>query len=247
MSNQANQNTQRFSFSALIGVGTLIVTIIALVPAFLSLNKEMPELYYSFSVQKSETPAFIDDLKFKDFLRENNIPKNRISILFRNNGNAPAKEIKFSVKVPGVIIRYEYKPPQQDNPVWVDVPDNKDYGFESSISSISQTVKKLATNKVLSFSAGYEGETKEAPEVEVYCNGKQATFISDLSKAPIWSPYRVFYLPVSILGIGLLCTILWVIGTILLRNPKIREELLDVLKLIGRSFVEAVTGFKIRI
>jgi hypothetical protein len=156
MDDQSAQNTSRFSFSAFIGIGTLIVTVIALVPAFLSLNKEAPDLYYNYEIQKSETPAFVNESKFKDFLRENNIPGNRVSISFRNNGNAPAKEIKFSIKVPGVIIRYEYKPKKVDKPVWVDVPDTKDYGFASTVPSVSQSIKNLATNKTISFSVGYE-------------------------------------------------------------------------------------------
>jgi len=126
----------------LIGVGTLIVTIIALIPAFLALNKETSDLYYSYNRQESETPAFVDEAKYKAFLRDNNIPSRRITLQLKNVGNAPVGEIKYSVTVPGVIVRYAYTPSKQENSVWVDTPENKDFGFASTISSLTQVVSE---------------------------------------------------------------------------------------------------------
>jgi len=239
MENQDNNSKPKFSFSTIIGFGTLIVTIIALIPAFLSLNKEKPNLYYSYSHQSSETPAFVNETKFKKFLKENNIPSNRFTIKMKNVGNAPAEVIKFSVNVPGVIVRYAYNPSNKENPVWVDVPENKDFGFESDISSSSQVVKNLSPNKILTFSVGFEQKDKGFAETEVFFNGKQAKFAPVISEVPEWSPYKIFILPLTILGIGLGCTILWVTVSILLKNQKIREELVQVLKAIGEGFIRS--------
>jgi hypothetical protein len=91
------KNLTSLAFSTFIGIITLIVTIIALIPAFLALNKETPDLYYSYNRQATEIPAFVDEEKFKAFLRENKIPSHRVTIQMKNVGNAPVAEIKDSI------------------------------------------------------------------------------------------------------------------------------------------------------
>jgi hypothetical protein len=176
--------------------------------------------------------------------KTHNIPSSRIVLQLKNVGNASAEEIKYSMAVPGYIVRYAYTPSKSESPVWVDMPEDRDFGFASTAQSLTQVVKNLATNKVLQFTVGYEPKEKNGnPQIEVYYSGKQAKNVAAISEAPEWNPYRVFILPASILGIGLVITVLWVIVTTLLRRPRIREELAEVLGAFARNLSEIMRPF----
>ena len=225
----------KFPFSAIIATTSLMVALIALIPAFLSLNKEKPKLYYSYKITHYDTPGGINAKLFDEFLAKNNIPKHRFSLQIKNCGNAPAKEIKFSATSPGQIVRYVFTPSKIEKPPWVDVPDDRELGFGSGKTSVSQTVKNLAANRLLVFGIGYEGNSENIPHIEVFGDGREATFISNISEAPLWNPYRVFHLPGYILAGGLALTLLWIIGSVVFSS----EEYRNLFKNIGASVLDS--------
>lgn len=236
MENKAKQKA-RLSFSAVIAAASLIIAIIALIPAFLSLNKEKPNLFYSYKIKHYETPEGIEGKLFDDFLVKNNIPKHRFSLQIKNSGNAPAKEIKFSVAPAGQIVRYLFTPSKKEKPIWVEVPDDKELGFSSGITNIVQTIRNLAPNRLLVFGIAYEGSSRGIPSIDVFSDGMEATYIDNIFEAPNWNPYRVFYLPGYILAGGLALTLLWIIGSVVLSNEEYRKLFINIGTSIGDSFM----------
>jgi len=226
-----------FPFSAVIATATFVVAILALIPAFLSLNKEMPDLHYSYILSHYKAPDGIEEKLFTEFLTKNNIPTHRLSLQFKNTGNVPSKEVKLSVETQSSIVRYAYTPSKKDDPVWVVLPDDAELGFGSGTKKIVQTFQALSPNRLLVFGVGYEGESQQSPKIEVFGDAIEATFVPDISEVQPWSLYRVFYIPGYILAAGLLLTLFWVIGSVICSNPYYRNIISDEILTIGMLFI----------
>lgn len=233
--------TGRFSFSSFLTVTSVVVATIALIPAFLSLNKEKAELYYSYSVAEYKAPEGIDEALFENFLVTNAIPRSNISIRIKNAGNAPCSEIKLAVDLPGSVVRTSFIPSEADNSAWVVVPPDKFIGLGSAEARVTETVKQLAPGKVLTFTVGYEG-AKGKPVVEVYGNALEAAHVEDLASVAEWSASRVFYLPLSILGGGIVIALLWIAGSVIHANPEYRSVFQSVFRSILESFILGFPG-----
>ncbi len=235
MTEEAKHKSSKIGFSSWITLCTFIVTIIALVPAFWNLNSERPRLFYSYILSANEPPDFVDPVKFRQFMKNNVVPSHSVMVLLKNMGNAPAEEIKLSVNVPGKVVRGIFKPSSTEQPIWVDLPPNFELGFDSEASVTTQAIQNMATDRLLLFGVGYESRSKETPDIEVYCNAQEATFIDDIDMAPAWNPHKVFYFPATVLGVGLLCTVLWVSGSAIMAKPQLRKELGSLASDILRS------------
>lgn len=232
----SKEKSNRFPFSTFIVGASFIITVIALIPAFFALNKEKPDLHYSYVLTHYEAPDGIDAQLFNDFLIENNIAPHRLSIQIKNAGNAPSKKIKISVNTPDLVVRYSYTPSQEDNPVWVVLPPNKELGFESDIRNVVQEFKDLAPNKMLIFDVSYMGVSQDKPEIEIFGDLMEATFLNDIKDLRPWSPYKVFLLPIYILGGGLLLTFLWIIGSVISSDPQYKRMIINAAHSILDSF-----------
>lgn len=224
-------------FSAIIAALSLIVAIIALIPAFMSLNKEKADLYYSYVAKHYETPEGIEDKLFDDFLKNNDIPRHRFALQLQNGGNAPVKEIKLSVKTPGPIVRYLFGPSQKEKPVWVEIPENKELGFNSGVINIVETLKNLSPNRLVVFVTAYEGSSSNNPQIEIFGDGIEAKYISNISSIPKWNRYSIFYLPGYILLGGLAFTLIWIFGSVVLSNKEYRKLIVDIGASVGDSFM----------
>lgn len=237
-----NEKTPRVKvpFSAIVAALSLIVALIALIPAFLSLNKEKADLYYSYVAKHYETPEGIDDKLFDDFLIKNDIPRHRFALQFQNGGNAPVKETKLSVKTLGPIVRYLCNPSQKDKPVWVEVPENKELGFNSGVTNIVETIRNLSPNRLVVFVTAFEGSSSNNPQIEIFGDGIEAKYISNISAVPKWNQYRVFYLPAYILLGGLAFTLIWIFGSVVLSNKEYRELIVDIVASVGDSFMSSL-------
>ena len=223
----STETKKLFPFSAVIATATFVVAILALIPAFLSLNKEKPDLYYSYILSHYKAPDGIEEKLFTEFLTKNKISAHRLSLQIKNTGNAPSKVVKLSVETQSSIVRYAYTPSKKDNPVWVVLPDDAELGFDSDISKTDQTFQNLSPNRLLVFGVGYEGESQQPPKIEVFGDGIEATFVPDISVVQPWSPYRVFYVPGYILAAGLLLTLFWIIGSVACSNRYYLNFIID--------------------
>jgi hypothetical protein len=233
----------KFSFSAALGVLTLLATIAASVPAFLALNKNEPLVYYS--VEDKPLPfGNIEAMKeFREFLIQKKIPPDNLQIKLRNVGNAPAKEVKLLVTVPGNVVKWEYNPSKSDTPPWADVPNNSNFGFNSNMYRKDDKISNLAADNVLALAIGYLGKSKEAPKIEIYYDGVKANLIADVTKAPKYNKYAVFEIPMIIFLVGIFVTIIWATASILSQNEKYRQALADILKAIAQNLFRSAFHF----
>ncbi len=227
-----NEAKVKFQFSTLIAIVTIIVAIIAIIPAFLSLNKEKSVVYWSFESRAYSAPDGIEKNLFFDFLKKNNIPPFLLSLKLKNCGNIPSKEVRFSVSTHGQIVRYVFTPSQTDNPIWVEIPPDKELGFNSGVTNIVQTVKKMAPNRLLSFGMGYENQKNEPLVIEVFSDGIECEYVSDISSVTPWNPFKVFHLPAYIFAGGLSIAILWILLSVIFTNPLYRKTLIELVKSI---------------
>ena len=232
------ESKPKIQFSAIIAAVTLIVSIIAIIPAFLSLNKEKSVVFWSYELREYSAPEGIESNLFFNFLKKNNIPPFLFSLKLKNCGNIPSKEIKFSVSTQGQIVRYVFNPSQTEKPIWVEVPTDKELGFNSGVSNIVQTVQNLAPNRLLIFGLGYESQKTAPPEIEVFSDGTECVYVSDISSVTPWNPYKVFYLPGYILAGGVGITLLWILFSVILSNPEYRKTFIE----IGKSFLSGLSS-----
>lgn len=228
----------KVTFSSFLGILTLLVTFVASVPAFLALNKNEPILYYSIE-NKALPFGHIEAIKeFREFLMQKQIPPENLELKFRNVGNAAAKEINLLVTIPGYIVKWEYKPSRNEMPPWVDLPANSDFGFKSTINRKNDLITKFAADNTLTLNIGYIEKESANPTVEIYYDGIKANLITDVSKAPRYSPFKVLQLPAIIFITGLSITFLCVIISFLVSHEKYRKELSKILKEIIYSFIK---------
>jgi len=227
----------KFQFSAIIAIVTLIVLIIAIIPAFLSLNKEKSVIFWSYELREYSSPDGIKSDLFFDFLKKNNIPPFLLTLKLINRGNIPSKEVKFSVSTNGQIVRYVFKPSQKEKPIWVEIPADKELGFNSSITNIVQTAKNLAPNRLLIFGVDYESQKNDLPEIEVFSDGIECEYVSDILSVKPWYPYKVFYLPGYILAGGIVIIVLWILLSVIFTNPLYRKTFVE----IGKSVLSGLS------
>lgn len=227
------QTITKLKFSSIIAVVTLIVSIIAVIPAFLSLNTKKPDVYWSRELRNYKAPEGIKEALFDDFLKKNNIPPFSYSLILKNVGNAPSKIVKFSITLDGHIVRYAFYPSKIENPIWVDVPPNKEFGFNSNLSDIVNSAKNFAPNRLLIFRLDYDSLSSDFPETEVFFDGIESKYIKDINSLSAWNPYKIFYLPAYIFIGGILLTLLWILISIIITNPVYRSIFVD----IGKAFV----------
>jgi hypothetical protein len=232
---------KRIHVTVLIVIATIASTVITVIPAFLSLNKERPELYYSYKLQRYETPNGIKRELFAEFLKQHSIPTQRLFVQIKNVGNAPVKKVKMCVETSGAIVRYGYTPSQKKVPAWVVIPPDEELGMASGVHRTSQQFSDFAPNRLLIFGIGYEGESQDEPKIEIFGDAFEATFVENIDDAKPRSPYRVFLLPAYILGGGLIVVFLWIVGFVLYSNPASRKVLLDFVRMLRNELVTDLT------
>ena len=185
--------------TTVIAVLTLTVTAVAAIPGFLSLNEDHAAIYYSVSTSGIEIPDSMDETAVRKILSENGIPSDTLSISVVNQGNAAAEHVRLSVDVPGRILASTSTPKPSINPIWVNLPK---IDVDQKSQSIRFSVQNLGTTKELKYEFGYQRENTGQPEIEVFHAGQPAERVSNVAHVPTWSPWRVFELPLIILGGG---------------------------------------------
>lgn len=243
MGQVASRSRFRMTFGNLLTWTTFLVTLVALVPAFLALNKDQPRLYYSVTTKSYSPPEEYMQQAFLELLRKFNMPASRCEICVINSGNAPAKEARLLIKAQGSIVRTQWNPPKEAQEVWVDTPENREFGFGGATTRVSDVIHNMATNRKLTILVGYESATGDPPHIELYADGQAAERIANIGEAPEWNPYRVFYLPGAILALGVILSILWSLISVIRSNVKYQVQLAELLRGVARTMVETVAMF----
>jgi hypothetical protein len=224
VSNENVSSSNKLSTSIL-SVLTLIATIIALVPAFLSLNDKQALVYYSYQTSHISIPATIDSSLAISTLEKAGIPGSTVELVIINKGNTGAKNIKFEIIAPNEILASWTEPSIESAPIWVDLPK---LNIHKNKLKVSSEIHNLATTRPVDIFVGYKyGKLKE-PSVSVFFNGQPATYVQDINEAPQWSKWDVFFLPAYIFGAGIALILIWLFINALINNPKLRNDLIDI-------------------
>lgn len=233
----ASENNRKigYSITTALAILTIIITIVVSIPAFLSLNEEHSEIYYSYSSSVIQIPSTLNEDDVKQILLDNGIPQNTLTVTVINQGNGFAEEVLISIEVPGEIITAWSSPSKQDSPIWVEIPD---IDITQQPKRVIIPVKSMATTKPIFFNIGYSPTEDGIEQVEVFYNGTPAEKVTDGASVSPWSPWKVFYLPLGILAVGLAIILIWAFFIVLINNPAQKEALLKLATEIGKEVAE---------
>lgn len=205
---------------------TLIVAVIAAIPAFLGLNKEQSHIFFSDQTTGIMVPSSLDEPKVRSILASNGIASDYVTLDLVNQGNKEAPEVRISVTVPGNIMSAWTVPALSDKPIWVQLPDLSQVKGQSQLQTI---IKALAITKPVTLHIGYERTEKSSTHIDVFADGRPATRVEKIESVPPWSAIDVFRLPLIVLGIGLALVVLWAVGVVVSNNPKVETALKELL------------------
>jgi len=232
--------------SPFIGFFGLLVAIISLVPSFLSLRKDEPLVSYTAKVNQIAVPSGMNFQNVLEILTNNQIPHGKIELQVVNNGEGPAKELKVRIDSKSKITKYSTIPSDTDNPAWVNV------GTPTITSTVDSTIaaqsfKSMAVGKILKIEAWFVhklGPKTEASnfipsyQLEVYCDGKPAISVNDLSSAPKVTLFSHFKLPLWILGCTFLLAFLIAFLVKLIRDKEFRSTIGDLF--VGDTIIGSI-------
>src|ERR1044072_677859 len=222
------------------GVLTVIATLVAAIPAFLQLGQDRASVYYEFQALSVLNPTSGDVERVKTILQQNNIPDSRAVLKIINTGDGVAKKVKAQVTLEGSIVEVSTDPNLESNPIWVDLP--KQLNEFKGKNTATLEVGNLAPTKLLTISIGYNSSGNSTPNIQpqVFFDYRPAIQIENISAAPTNTAYQVLKIPLGILGVGVLLTLI-VAAIIVIR----RNEVLS--SVLWRFFIEwlyEVTPFK---
>jgi len=237
---EETSNSGSHTSTTVIAVLTLIAAVVAAVPGFLALNKEHAAIYYAVEASGIQIPDSLDPGNVRKVLSSNGIPSNTFKIELINQGNHQADEVKVSVVVPGEFMTFSSNPKKDENPIWVKLPEVK---LPSNKKSVQFSVSELGTTKPLTLSFGYQKESDEKPEIQVFYNGNPAELVDSVLTVSPWSPLDVFRMPLYILGGGLILVLVWAAGIVIVNTPKLKEQLQDFLIKVATEVVKGVYPF----
>ena len=223
--NKVNSFSKKLG-TPIIGLLTLVLTIIALIPAFLSLNDKEAEIYYSIKSSHITIPSKLDSDKAISTLEGAGIPGSTLELSLINQGNTKSESTKFEIELPKDIIAIWSEPSKEQNPIWVDIPDLK---FAPGDKKLQAEIKNFSSTRPLRILVGYKYSPKEIPTITVFTKGQPAAFVDDIKEVPLWSKWRVFYLPAYVFLGGIGFIILWSFIVALIQNPSFRNTLMDSL------------------
>lgn len=215
MNNSENKKVSRLT-TPVLGILTLLIAIMASVPAFLSLNDKDPDVYYQISTSHVTIPTFLNTEQTMKALEIAGIPATTYEISIINQGNAPQAETKLEISLPSPIVATWTQPLGSDNPIWVTIPN---LIFEEGESKLQANIHNLGTTKILKIFVGIQYSPLGSANLNVFADGTPATLVLDVEQVPAWSKWKVFELPLYILAGGLLLIIVWSIIVALINNP----------------------------
>lgn len=228
-----------YLITTILGILTLLVSIIAAIPGFYSAFGDRSHVVYSISEHQISVPFEIDKEKIKKLLRENDIPDITQRIEIINTGEAVARQVKVGVTANGKIIYAKSEPPAEPEPVWVKIKIER--GKEETPSYVRYSFMDLVPTKRVSALVGYSNSNDSlSSTIDVIYDGKPAEQVSSIDNVPQWSYWKAFETPLRILGLGLLLTVLIGFVVVIKNNPRLRDALLLIMKELNPTISKIV-------
>lgn len=232
--------TRSHTSTTVVAVLALIVSAVAAIPGFLGLNKEQASIYFSSEMTGIMVPIRADEPKVRNVLASNGIASDYLSIALVNQGNREAPEVRIAISLPGNIMQAWTDPPPSEKPIWVQLPD---LSQAKGQQQLQVAVKSLVITKPVMLHFGFERKRDASASVDVFADGKPATRVENVATVPPWSPIDVFRIPLIVLGVGLAVVILWAIGVVLSKNPRVTTALKELVVKTALEFLKGVFPF----
>ena len=255
MTKDKQNQAQGHLSTSILAVATIIVTFVAAIPSFLSLNTREGNIYYSTSVSKLHVPTVENEGKLWKLLKENGIPSRTLSISIINQGNAQSDNIRIQVQGNALIMNVWWEPgleptlvitspefgiypasEKDPNVIWVDKP-----AIQINEKSAIIEVKRLAATKAIKIHVGFESDYSGPTSIDIFQNGTPAKKVLEAADVPQWSKYSVFVLPIKILVMGIIVVIAWAFGLALMTRQELREY---VKRFLSYSFSATLSELK---
>jgi len=225
--------------TTLLGILTIVFSSLAAIPSFQQGFGNQPRVYYSVVVERLVLPPSIDKDRIRSLLKNNRIPDSTVKIGIVNKGDAAAEIVKVGVRVGGIIDSAQSEPPPEPEPVSVSIAI--DHDPKDSPSYARYTFKGLVPDHPLEALVGfYSDGSKSPPDIDVVADGKPAQRVSSLDLAPDWSTWRLFELPLKVLGWGLAITITAGLFVVLAASSRTRAAFLLLVKELNPTLARVV-------
>lgn len=223
-----------------IGGMTILSTVVAAIPAFISLNQSRPEVYYQAQEISVLNPDSPDYENLIIVLKQNQIPDSRLTVKVKNIGDGSAEEVKFGLELDGKIHEITTNPSVAANPAWVDLP-NQLNDFKGN-SGATFAISNLATTKTLTINVTYLSykSHREDTKIDIFYNGKPAILIDDIENTPKRTVLYEFRYVIYILGGGLILVL--VVSTIIVVNQN--KDYLEVISKVLELVVQKAFLFR---
>jgi len=226
--------------TSFIAVLALVVSVIAAIPPFLSLNKDQAEIYYSITTSGITIPAAMDSEKVRKILSNNQIPTDTLRLEFINQGNAEAKETKISIRVYGKILSATFEPKASTNPIWVSLPS---INVDANPNHLQFSTENLAIGQPVQMDIAYERDKAGQPEIQVFQNGKPANRVRTVYSVEPWSPLKVFKIPLIVLAVGIGLVVLWALGIVINNNENLQKAFVEMASKFAKEVINGIYPF----
>ena len=161
----SGQEKQKKLSVSILGLITLIATIIAIIPAFLALNDKEAIVYYSVDASHISIPSSLDSQQAISALEKAGIPGSTVGLSIINQGNRLAENIKFEIQTSNNVLAIWTEPTKESKPIWVEIPD---LAVDKTKKKISAQIKELSATQPIKIFVGYEYDLTQKPSVSVY-------------------------------------------------------------------------------
>jgi hypothetical protein len=217
-----------FYVTAVLGVLTIIATLIVAWPTFQTAFAQIPKVYYDVKQDVISLPPGSDEHKALQTLRDAGIAPAALRIRIVNKGQAVAKETKVGSQTSGSFLYAKTDPATGSKAVWVNVA----LSFSPGDKEAAVQLKELVPDKVVVINLGFEPPNTQT-STDVVADGTLAERVSNIEILPRWTLWKALDLPIRIFFAGLLISLTLGIGFAAWRNPRLRAKLLDLLDAIA--------------
>ena len=195
--------------------------------------KNQPNVFYTVSETTINIPPNTSSEKFYNTLIANNIAPSTLQIEIINKGDNVAKEVQAGILLPKDAIYSKTDPPESPSPIWVKIETNSEKGDEGTYYTYK--FNNLIQDKPVVASLGFQ-TLKNTPNVEVIYDGKPATKVGSLETARDQTFYDIFQKPIEVFMAGFFITVFAGLIIVLVRNPRLRNAMLLIIKEINPTF-----------
>jgi hypothetical protein len=228
-----------------LGTLTVVATLIAAVPGFLSLKPKRSLVAYDITASEIVIPPGADRTRIKEVLDKEQIPDSIVALTIENIGDQPAATVSVSITVPGDILAHKSVPSFQDKPAWVSVSSIFDSQKNSSV--VFYELNKLAVGPKFKIDVSFRRTRTGDAVSEIYSDGFTAIPTPSGSDSQN-AKFNVFK-PLTIFVLGTLLTVAVSLFYTMKRMPELKDSVLMLFDAVSpfpfkkfRELQSAVTG-----